>query len=181
MKQLMYIVAVASTLSLTGSATAGIFNKCDKDSDVDCCSEPVCCPNDYRCECDVSTEPIEKSRYNVDAEPVCIPPITTSPFDCLRKKLCGKGRCDASDCCDNGSCDSCDGCSSPLGGLFSCFKKKSCCKIRCVNKLSKEKYECGEACVYEWSAVPKCGGCGNGTCCDSDSCVTVPNACCPTK
>lgn len=187
MKRTLLIILGGLLLSLTASSEAGLFKKfapagCDSDEcaascDTACC-EPTCCPDDYRCEVEVSTETIEKKCYNVDAKPICIPPITTSPFDCFRQKLLGKDACDAgcceADCCDTG-CDS----STSGGGLFSCFKK-GCGRIRCVNKLSSEKYEAGEKCVCEWKAVPKCGGdcCQEGCC---ESCDSSPTACCPTR
>ena len=183
MKHMIWIAAVAVMMSSMSSSEAGLFRK--KKCDTDCapvCCEPTCCPDDYRCKLEVTSEPIEKSCYNVDAEAICIPPIMTSPFDCFRKKICGKG-----DCCDSGCCNTCDGggCCKK-GGLFSCFKGKCCGKIRCINVLSKEKYECGEKCVCEWSAeCVGCCGCGDaccdggcGACCDSCS---APAACCPIR
>lgn len=202
MKNTLLIAAFAAVLSLAMPADAGLFGKCkssgcDSCSASDCCDngccEPECCPEDYRCKCDVDTEPVEKSCYNIEKKPVCIPPITTSPFDCFKKKLCGgsdccDGGCDAAGCCGD-SCDGsgCGGCKK--GGLFSCFKNKGCGKIRCVNKLSKKKYECGEECVYEWSAerVGCCdgGACCNDGCCDADKCCdstcAAPGGCCPIR
>lgn len=191
MRHTLWIAAFAMMASLTSSADAGLFfkKKCDSDCDT-CCNEPECCPEDYRCTVKVESEPIEKSCYRTESKAICIPPITTSPFDCFKKKLCGKNGCDDccdTACCDTPCCDSCDGGCCKKGGLFSCFKGHSCGKIRCVKKLSKEKYECGEKCVCEWSAeyVGSCcgDGCGDSGCCDKGCCDTcaAPAGCCPIR
>lgn len=181
MKTTLATLSAALLLTLTPTVEAGLFSKgCDSNGSCDtCCEDSSCNPDNYRCKLEVKSEKVSKSCYKVEAKPICVPPITTSPFDCLKKKLCGNGGCD--DCCDAGctGCDSCDGagCGSGHKGLFSCFKK-NCGTIKCVNKLSKDKQDAGEECVCKWSAEyvgPCCGdGCCNGNGCDNGGCCETP-------
>lgn len=173
MNQPIWIAAMSIIVSVAASSDAGLFSKhCEADCDT-CCSSPECCPEDYRCQCEAKSEAVKKTCYNVEKKPICIPPITTSPFDCLKKKLRRHSGCD--DCCTTGRCDSCDGGKCSPGGLFSCFKNKNCGGIRCVNKLSKEKVDAGEKCVCEWSAVRLDGCDANCGTCDT------PGPCCPVR
>ena len=159
--------AVATAALLTSPADAGLFKKHGK-AQCDTCAPGCtdsCNPCDYRCKRTDKLEPVEKDCALIESEAICIPPITTSPFDCFRKKRCGgcgllgcKGGCtgcDARTSIPMHTCDaSCDaGCckSSGRGGLFGCLN--GCGKIRCVKKLGSDSYECGEKCVTKWEAV----------------------------
>ena len=186
MRQVMMTLlaaVVAAGITAASPADAGLFGRRGAKACDGC--EPGCqksCdPCDYRCKRSDKLEPVEKSCATIEVEAKCIPPITTSPFDCFRggskcggcgRRGCGnRGRlsgCDAGTCsaaCDTATCDAGNACSacdgsvcgghgcSQGGGLFSCFRKNSCGKIRCVKKLGSESYKCGEKCVTKWEAV----------------------------
>ena len=168
-------LAVATATLLTSPADAGLFKKHGKAKCDTCapgCTES-CNPCDYKCKRTDKLEPVEKDCALIENEAICIPPITTSPFDCFRKRTrcggCGllgcKGGCDGCDArtsipmhtCD-ASCDGGCGQSAGRGGLLGCLN--GCGKIRCVKKLGSDSYECGEKCVTEWEAV-KVDCCGH--------------------
>lgn len=174
MRHLMLAALAAVTLSSVAPSAAGLFGRKSHGKACDECSPSCtqsCNPCDYRCKRTDESEPVEKDCALIETEAICIPPITSSPFDCFRKKkACGgcglfgcKGgcRCDGGDCdvtpaCLSGSCDAgCDGsaCGRGRGGLFSCLRGNSCGKIRCVKRLGSDSYECGERCVTTWEAV----------------------------
>ncbi|MFH5803499.1 hypothetical protein [Alienimonas sp. DA493] len=141
------------------------------DADGRCSADACRRPARYACRVTVETEPIEKECYLIEPEAVCIPPITTSPFDCVRdlfrgKKSrgghghgCGADGCTAAGC--DGGCGLHGGRPRKAGWLAKlCDHGRGCCGgIRCVNTLDTHEYECGERCVCKWEAVPV-GGCG---------------------
>ena len=131
----------------------------------DRCGHPVgCeCSSHYTCRVQVDSEPVEKECALIETDVICVPPITTSPFDCLRDLLSGKSRSRCGGCgangCDVAGCDGGARCGRSGGGWLSKLANSGCGGIRCVNTLDMHEYECGRRCTYEWSAVPA-GGCG---------------------
>jgi len=121
----------------------------------------VCDPDCYECRSDTKQEEVEKHCYNVCAEPICIPKFRW-PWECCKKK--------SRDGCDCGDCDSC--CSDDS---CTCCTTAKCGKIRCINKLEKEKYKC-DACVTKWKAVRKGCACCDGGCCGNGCCAETSKA-----
>ena len=172
------VSAVLSPAAVAGPPCLG--DGCDVQSK---CGHPVgCdCASKYRCRVSVDSEPVEKECNLIETEVICVPPICSSPFDCLRDLVRGKKRacrgCGAEGCVDAG-CDG--GCSAARG----CAPRKSDCWLsrltnggcsgpRCVNVLDVHEYECGRQCTYEWTAVPA-NGCGRGGACTTACGTTAP-------
>ncbi|QDT15714.1 hypothetical protein [Alienimonas californiensis] len=132
------------------------------DADRDLCRDACRRPARYACRVTVESEPIEKECYLIESEAVCVPPIATSPFDCVRDLFCGKkshGRGCGADGCTTAGCDGCGphACGARKAGWLAnlCNHGRGCGGgIRCVNTLDVHEYECGERCVCKWSAVP---------------------------
>ena len=127
----------------------------------------------YTCRLKIDSEPIERECNLIEPEVICIPPIGSSPFDCLRDLLGGgsgrggathgggnRGGCGADGCtaagCDGGANCGRGGHQSAVRktGWFSRLTGAGCGKIRCVNSLGRHEYESGRRCTYEWDAVP---------------------------
>ena len=123
----------------------------------------------YTCRLKIDSEPIERECNLIEPEVICIPPIGSSPFDCLRDLLGGgsnrgelnHGECGADGCtaADGDGGAHCGGRGGHRGavrktGWFSKLTGVGCGKIRCVNSLGSHDYESGRRCTYEWDAVP---------------------------
>lgn len=169
------IPLIAALLCVGGSmADGGLFNRGSScgDSCSDECSMQSCCASDYYCKCDPKEVDIKQHCFETECKPMVIPAVKLPCCKCKLKSLFG-GRCgNDSGCrgCGDGGCS--DSGSRCTGGLLS----KLCsnltkCKVRCVNTYKKKEYKCGKKCVCEWSAEPKCGGCGSGAPCAADCCA----------
>ena len=170
--------AIAAMAVLAGLATqpaaAGGHRSdcCDSDCIGNCtgnctgcsaCGES-CNPCDYRCKRTDELETIERDCAVIETEAVCIPPITTSPFDCFRRggRSCGAcgqrgcgGRCDQA--CETGYAPSCTECGSDSTCDGDCCVADDCTGQRC-----------GRGCGFFGRLMGKktcsrgCGSCGNG-------------------
>ena len=141
---------------------------------------------DYRCVVEAKSVDKEKDCYVVEQEAVCIPGVRKPSLAELRGgDACGAcggrlagGQC--TDCmacdsaCDAGRGDGCrDGCGNACGsgsGLSGLLSRlcQSGCRVRIVNRLTKDTVPNGTDCEYSWSAE-RCGGGGrhDGPCGDN--------------
>mgnify|MGYP006969389980 CR=1 FL=1 len=141
------------------------------------CKPPACGAMEcvLTCRPVVKKVPIEKERFNVECEFICVPPVQLPRF-C---RLLGGG-CDH-DVCETACTNDCRARSAaatrfPWQAGGKCTK---CDRIRKVHRLSREEYECGEKCVVEWKLECVCrpiqckpaGACGSGD---------HPGSCAPT-
>jgi hypothetical protein len=130
----------------------------------------------FSCRPVVKMVPIEKERFEVKCEYICVPPVQLPG-------LCGLfgGGCKH----DLEAAAGADGCRVPTcstGGFpwqtgGTCSK---CDRIHKVRMLSKEKYQDGEKCVVEWKVDCVCRRIG---CKPEEACSTMcnPVGCAPVS
>ena len=126
------------------------------DSQTPCtgCKPPACGAMEcvFSCQPVVKKVPIEKERFKVKCEYICVPPVQLPHVCCLFGGGCEHDLCEDA-CADNCREPNAATARFPWRTGGKCTK---CDRIRKVHKLSKEEYEDGEKCVVEWKLECVC-------------------------
>lgn len=143
---------------------------CTANDSVACDCGQTCCKT---CVGKCKSVTVKKQCWITECEDVCIPPVQLPCCLCLFQT--NRQSCRSGDACSEPGCaDQCrTGCSG-TGTTRSCcrnsflrrvFAKCAGCRVRSVNRLKSEEYECQEN-VMEWKAE-FCGPCER---CCGDGC-----------